>query len=195
MAKWGQQYRESCGAACLLCAAVELNVTTIPINNNYTLWRNVPMPLTPSAACEKRLYQVTSAHPHWGDPNGWGINLPSNIIVCARMLGLKAKAIAYNTYTVSQLKKLFIAEMPRLASLHALEKHGSSHSTYKPNPRQRELRILVDRDSGAMHYVMVRPDDTVMDPGNGGANLNSIQDVKTHTKMHGTGLSVFIQQP
>jgi hypothetical protein len=192
--KWRQRYRNSCGAACLLCAAKELSVAAIPVNQGYALWKNAPEPLALSEACEKRLYQVTSVHSRLGaNPQSWGINLPSNIVLCARMLGLKAKVIAYDTYTVGRLKRVFSDEMPKLAGMHALETSSSSHSTFRPNPRQRELKVLVDRRSGNMHYVMVRPDGTVMDPGMG-VDVDDIQKAKKHANMHGTGLSVFVQQ-
>ncbi len=43
-----------------------------------------------------------------------------------------------------------------------------------------------------MHYVMVRPNGSVMEP-DAGVDHGSIQAAKTAVSMHGTGLSVFIQ--
>jgi hypothetical protein len=111
------------------------------------------------------------------------------------MLGLDAQVIAYDTWTLSSLKKKFPNEMPKLQTMNALRKEGAGHSVFGPNPRQRELRVLTDRGD-RMHYVMIRPGRTVMDPApkDIGREHNSIDVAKTALKMHGTGLSVFIQR-
>ncbi len=181
MATHQQSQQYSCGAATLLCAASELGVAQIPAG---PLWAS-GCALAVNDTCELKLYQVTSPASHY--------SMPSGIVRCARGLGLKAKALAYNTWTVWGLKKSFKAEIADLKSLAALQEDRHSKSVFKPNNNQRELKILFDRDTKALHYVMVRPNGTVMEPG-AGRDYSTIAEVKTALGMHGTGLSVFVQR-
>jgi hypothetical protein len=117
--------------------------------------------------------------------------MPSGVAECARVLGLKVKVIAYRTWTVLGLKLSYKAEIHALRAMGVLEEHGSSKSVFKPNPRQRELKVLRGK-GGALHYVMVRNNGMVMDPGYG-QDL-SMAETKTLLEMHGTGVSIFLQK-
>lgn len=195
MATYQQSYPNSCGASCLLCAAFELGVPVIPQNPAYLLLAAAATPLALTQACETQLYQVTSNNPGNINPAGWGYSMPSDIVACARFLGLKAWAVAYGTWSVTGLKIGYSDELNALRALNALHEPGGSKSFYKPLGHQRELKILLGRgrhNFGGLHYVMVRPDGTVMEPG-AGANYPDIAQAKTAVSMHGTGLSVFLQ--
>jgi hypothetical protein len=203
MATCAQHYNLSCGAACLLAAALELGITTLPRIRRlpYSLWHNPPIPLVANDVnCEARIYQVTTQSIVGDLPQNWDISLPSNIVKCTRHLALQALVIAYDTFTVSMLKKRYPNEMPTLRSLNALREESAGHSAFKPNPRQRELKVLIHRalrqSNVSMHYVMVRNNGTVMDPAGGGVEYTSINEYHTAKNHyhHGTGLSVFIQR-
>ena len=190
-----QTYPNSCGAASLLCAASELGVATIPANATYPRWTGGPKPLAVTTACETDLYQVTGSATGAPSPQDWGYSMPSGVVSCARLLGLNAWALAYDTWTVKGLKFAYNDEIARLRGLNALAESSDTHSTTKPVGHQRELKILFGRERsnfGALHYVMVRPDGTVMEPGFGNDHA-SIDACKTAVSMHGTGLSVMVQ--
>lgn len=201
MATYRQTYANSCGAASLLCAAYELGVAQIPQSPVYLLLRAGATPLALSRACETQIYQVTSNNPGNINPHGWGYSMPSRIVICARMLGLQAWAVAYRTWSVRGLKIGYSDELRALRALNALAEPGgswwrSNNSSFRPVGHQRELKVLLGRgrhNFGGMHYVMVRPDGTVMEPG-AGVDHPNIQAAKIAVNMHGTGLSVFIQR-
>lgn len=201
MAVKRQQFANSCGAASLLCAAIELGVPQIPFNPTYTLWLNGPTPLASNNVCETALYQVTSNNPGNINAAGWGYSMPSNVVRCARMLGLQAWAVAYRTWTVRGLKIGYRDELDALRMINALAEpggswRGSNHSTLGLLGHQRELKVLMGRgrhNFGGLHYVMVRPDRSVMEPG-AGADYPAVDNAKTAVNMHGTGLSIFVQR-
>jgi hypothetical protein len=190
-----QRYPNSCGAASLLCAAHELGVANIPINNAYSLWIN-QTPLNADDFCETLLYQVTSNRPNdlAGSAAAWGYSMPSGIVTCARALGLQAEVHAYRTKTVWLLKKAYGAEMQTLRQMNALHEHNSTTSLYAPGFGARELKILAHHPVLCMlHYVMVRHSGTVMDPANG-VDVLDVATAKTGARMHGTGLSIFVHR-
>ena len=201
MATHQQSFNNSCGASCLLCAAYELGITQIPQNDAYLLLQAGATPLALSQACETQLYQVTSNNPGNIHPQGWGYSMPSQIVDCARMLGLQAWAVADRTWSVRGLKIGYSDELDQLRRMNALAEPGgawwkSNHSSFSPVGHQRELKVLLGRgraNFGGLHYIMVRPDGSVMEPGDG-VDHASIQAAKTAVSMHGTGLSVFVQR-
>ncbi len=198
MATYQQSYLNSCGASCLLCGAYELGINQIPQNPRYILLQAGPTPLELTQACETQIYQVTSNNPNNINPDGWSYSMPSQIVICARMLGLTAWATAYRTWSVRGLKIGYNNELNALRALNALDEPGgswwkSNRSFRNPIGDQRELRVLLERKHFGMHYVMIRPDGTVMEPG-AGVDYGSIQAAKVAIDMHGTGLSVFIQR-
>jgi hypothetical protein len=195
MAVHQQSYTNSCGAASLLCAAEELGIAVIPQNLNYVLLAAGPTNLVLNQACESQLYQVTSNNPVNVNPHAWGYSMPSQVVACARMLGLQAWAVADATWSVRALKILYSNELSALRAMNALVEPGGSRSSFRPVGHQRVLKVLLDRSRanfGGMHFVMVRPDGSVMEPG-AGEDHASIENAKTAVNMHGTGLSVFVQ--
>ncbi len=156
MATYIQGYPNSCGAACLLCGAFELGVAQIPQNANYLLLQGGPTPLALNQGCEDQLYQVTSNNPGAINPNGWGYSMPSDVVACARMLGLQAWAIAYKTWSVRGLKIGYRDEMQALRAMNALVEHGANHSTFGPIGHQRELKVLMGRGRGQLRRHALR---------------------------------------
>ncbi|MES2824670.1 MAG: hypothetical protein V4732_13780 [Pseudomonadota bacterium] len=192
-----QAHDNSCGAASLLCAALELEIELIPQDPHYSLWID-ETPLLNDDECETRIYQVTSDNP-WGDDadaNGWGYSLPSGIVRCATMLGLNARVIVYSTWSVRLLRWQYPLEITRLRNLNALEERGGSRSDLMPAQNEREIKVLVNRPGCnirdlQLHYVMVRPNNQVMEPSQGINLLNNVV-TKHRLNMHGTGISVLV---
>ncbi|HEX8613838.1 MAG TPA: hypothetical protein VF800_21390 [Telluria sp.] len=201
MAEYEQSYNNSCGAAALLCAAYELELDHIPQNGDYSLWEHDSIPLALTTACEDRLYQVTSDNPSDENPASWGYSMPSGIVKCARMLGLAARVIAEPTWTVRALKFQYPEEINKLHQIAALKEplyrcFFGNHSRIQPHGDERELRVLLSwqwATLGQMHYVMIRPDGSVMEPGEGLPFAN-VRVAKTEVQKHGTGLSVFVRR-
>lgn len=188
MAVKQQQFLNSCGAASLLCAAHELGVANIPAYEPALLWA-MQVPLALDNACEARLYQVCCNQLDGANPANWGYSMPSKVIFCAQLLGLEAWAVAHDTWTIGALKLVYGVELERLRQMGALVEIGSRRSTFAPGPNERELKVLTAW--GALHYVMVRPDGTVMEPGQG-QNHPNVTAAKNTIHMRGTGLSVFV---
>lgn len=187
-----QRYPNSCGAACLLCAAYELGLRAIPRSGGYTFWMAGPSPLAIDDASESKMYQVTSNNPRRPDPQNWGYSMPSGIVTCARMLGLQAVVVAYKTWTVRLLKIAYRPEIRRLRDLNALVEERSSRSALRPGRNTRELKVLATQPNVAgMHYVMVRPNGSVMEPATG-RDYADKGLTKGALQMHGTGLSILV---
>ncbi|MCW7552427.1 hypothetical protein NX722_07175 [Endozoicomonas gorgoniicola] len=123
--------------------------------------------------------------------------MPSQIIKCCKMLGLNAFAIARKSFSIFVLKAMFREELAKLRCSHALVEQSK-----KTLPKgilntalamhQRELKVVRHRN-GDLHYIMVRPDGTAMDPSLG-KTFPSVIDFKRTLNMHGTGLSLIIQK-
>jgi hypothetical protein len=84
-----QDFDFSCGAASLLCAAMELGVTHLPDLGSKARGQT----LQPSYTCEAALYQITSGSSTGGrmvqqDMSKLGYSYPHNIAIAARELGL-----------------------------------------------------------------------------------------------------------
>lgn len=205
MVTHAQNFQNSCGPSCLLVAALEMGVMHIPAHPNpgiYYTWVGNPRVLANDLECETILYQVTGQNGALGgNPNDWGYSMPSGIVRCARLLGMQAWVIAHRTWTVRGLKIAYRQELDVLRAMGALVSQDGSwwrtnRSTTAPVMHQFELKVLFGRtraNIGALHYVMVRPNHTVMEPGNG-IDYPNINAAKTAVQMNGTGLSVFVQR-
>ena len=137
MATHKQSQVYSCGAATLLCAAKELGISQIPAG---PLWTD-GCALEVNDACEAKLYKVTSPASHY--------SMPSGIVRCARGLGLKAKTLAYNTWTVWGLKKAYKAEIADLKSLGALEEDPHKSKGYRlTRAGKRAFSVIAERRLG-----------------------------------------------
>ena len=156
-----------------------------------------PQPLELNTTSEETLYQIISNNPSSTDPRLWDLSMPSQIIKCSKMLGLNAFAIARNSLAIFGLKAMFREELAKLRCSHALVEQskktlpkGISNTALAMH--QRKLKVLISYRDRLLHYVMVRPDGTVMDPALG-QNFPSEINFKRTTNMHGAGLSLIIQ--
>lgn len=187
-----QSWQNSCGAACLLCAAMELGINAFPGNFPVAAARGSPLLNNPF--CERFIYQnlTNGVGPN---PNTWGYSMPSGIVICARNLGLvNTYVIGYSTWSVLGVQFIYRNEMNTLNNMQVLQRNAAGHSTQTPINTERELKVLLGRGGanlGGMHYVMVRPDLTVMEPARGVNDIN-IGTTKAAINMHGTGLSIMV---
>lgn len=210
MQKKSQRWLNSCGAATLMCAAKELGISTLPANIKLGLW-DVPTRLDVDDECETRIYQMTGrkadrkmdlttlqallkTNPKADALKKWNYSLPTDIVACARHIGLKGShAVAYKTKSVAALKIGFWSEWKEIRRDKSFVRSDDDHSTITPKAGERELKVLLSHKTLALHYVMVRPDGSVMEPASG-YNIRDIKAVKNYLSLHGTGLSVFLSR-
>jgi cysteine protease IpaJ len=208
MATQHQIFPNSCAATSLLCAAEELGIKTLPSHTGYTMWVNDSTlkvnDQDEGKLCQRRIYQWTSNHPHDPPSNAynWGYSMPTDIASCADHIGLAAEILVCGTWTKEGLKFGYKAEWNRIQNHPAYQPWKGTRSSYHTlDPDQRELAIIAQWQDlvgpvkmiGAMHVIMVRPDGTVMEPGDG-MDLGSYQAAKAHCNMHGTGLSIIVRR-
>ncbi|EMV5752700.1 hypothetical protein AAC923_003643 [Yersinia enterocolitica] len=146
--------------------------------------------------CEKDIYQKITNSSINSDPNTWGISKPSDIVRVARLLGLNATVVCYKTWAVAFQRFIFPNEMKILKEMNAYKKIDASFSLYDPSYGERELKVLISRSArnfGSMHYVMCRPDSSIMDPGLG-KNREDIFNTKYDNNMHGAGVSILLSR-
>lgn len=171
MVKYQQTFTNSCGAATLLCAALELNVLTIPQSNIHPLWIGAHNIVQPNGdqQSEIMLYAVTSGAT--GAPNNnSGYSLPSRIAAAARELGLTT--IAYVPQSILGGLLLFLYGNEQIDAQNAgmLLKREAAPTLLGT---QRLLKVLRVGDASSwlpatgLHYVMQRPDLSIMDPAVG----------------------------
>jgi len=184
--QYQQTHIKSCGASSLLCAAMELGSTEIPATPQWPLWTN-EIQLTTNKTCEMAIYSVTSGG--GGLPPGpdAGYSMPSNIYEAARPLGRSAVAYVPNSLTGAALSTLYSNDVKRAKMLGMrVESSAPPH----PTDNQRLIRVLRVGDDAwykpatGLHYVMHRPDDSVMDPADG-VDYGSLKHLIDHQKSLG----------
>jgi cysteine protease IpaJ len=202
MAVIKQQWRTSCAAACLQCAASELGVLTIPKREGLTLW-DADEPLLLDKFVQKRLFQWTS-HNFQAiakSVDGWGYSMPTDVADCAAHLGLEVEIVVCSSWTATGLKFGFQDEWSRIKRHSGYRPATTTRSDRPLGHDERELRVLAEwqdlvgpvKTIGSLHYVMVRPNGSVMEPGHG-LDVVDILAAKTQCNMHGTGLSIIVRK-
>jgi tetratricopeptide (TPR) repeat protein len=152
----GQSWEYSCGASSLMMAAKHLGVTKLPPHQGHRMW-DQEIPLEVTQQCEGRIYQWTSGHPRATKAaDNWRFSMPSNIISCARHLGLEAQVIYKPGRYSVKMKLTYPLEYLKLLIKGAIVKQDN-HPKLAPN--QMAL-MIVNGD----HYVAVGADGTVKDP-------------------------------
>jgi hypothetical protein len=168
MATKTQVYTNSCGAAALLCAAVELGHTEPPSGlPNSRLGQLSELRVDDNS--EIALYQITSgattgrnATKEVGSNTGY--SYPQNVIFAARMLNLSA-AIHVVPKLITPLVKAFHQDAVGQCNASGIQINELSNLPTL-GTTQRRLRIVVPYGAG-LHYVLERPDGTFMDPATG----------------------------
>lgn len=157
----------SCGAASLMCAALELGCRTMPMKRVWgDLWTE-DVPLRCDQSSELRIFSITSGgagrlpHPQLGH------SLPSYVCEAASALGLDATAYVADNTIGTFLEFIFRSEVSRASELHV-----DFFERPPPAPRAGERLLRVTRvgpsylliPAVALHWVMERPDGSIMDP-------------------------------
>ena len=154
-----QMYPNSCGAACLLCAAKELGIT---------------MPLEINDTSETKIYAVTSDATIWPKPlrpaelNSAAYSTPDNLIFQARMLGLQGRIYIKDTLYNRALEWAPSEVLKRCeGSGIAIVREAAPTAL---NNNQRELKVVGVLKGVGLHYVLHSPDGTYINPADGCCN-------------------------
>ncbi|WP_127903848.1 hypothetical protein [Solirhodobacter olei] len=157
----------SCGAASLLCAAIELGCTTLPGRRAWgELWTET-VPLSCDQTSELRIFSVTSGSAGSIPYASLGHSLPSYICEVAAVLGLEATVFIANNPIGTLLEFVYRSEIARSAELRV-----EVVESPPPHPGAGERLLRVTRvgpsywliPAVALHWVMERPDGSIMDP-------------------------------
>ena len=186
-----QIYELSCGAACLLCAAIELDST--PVAGGDSKWDffvNEGHSLDgPRVQWQQLIYGLCKA------PGGY--SMPSGVVQTAQLLGMNASVLLAGTNTTGALKWEYPEEIKKcLGSIEATK----STKNLQLRPNERVMHCM--RFAGAnLHWVLQRADDTYMDPADGTDRTDrkamkktgqstTVLKAKVTFSYHGTGLAV-----
>lgn len=200
----------SCGAASLMCAALELGTQWIEAQPNWgPLWQQRAR-LACDGPTEMRLYAVTSGNGGGGPHPGCGYSMPSYIYETALALGLDASAFVDTSAVGTALRWFYNTELQRAQSLGMLV---HDQPPRKPTQNERLLRVVRNgpdswyKPAIALHWIMERPDGSVMEPagfsgGSGpgqGWNVQSLEILLAARKTQGvayfdTGIGIMIRQ-
>ena len=202
----GQTSALSCGAACLLSAALELQSTptaaALPPTNPLALLILSGTPLAVSNAWLTAIYQVS------GGGNA-DYSLPSGVINAARCLGLNATVIMAQTKTMGFLQKKYPHEIAA-CSANTIPVATATLGDLTLTQNQRAMHCVRIGQTPAVHWVLQRDDNSYMDPAGGPVALDIAQgggdrnDRMTLKSMgqsalgvplayHGTGLAIRLQ--
>jgi hypothetical protein len=200
MVAYRQTFPNSCGASSLLAAALELGVNNIPNDPTvHPLWvGGHAIPPQGDRQSEIMLYAVTSGSP--GAPTAAsGYSLPSKIAKAAKALGLVTIAFVPNSITGALLMFLYGSEKLDAQVEGMLLKREAAPA---PTGNQRLFRILRVGPAGkwlpatGLHYVLERPDGSIMDPAVGQNFPSLALAIQAHqadgTFYEDTGLAILI---
>ncbi len=165
-----QIYPNSCGAAALLCAAKELGVCQMPMYSGSMSAQLGVDTLELDNRCETDLYKITSGSTTYrkGETNlnKAGYSMPDNIVIAGRLLGLTMRvekdqrllAKALNSLYPKIESELMAMGCPVVPPLHPLRLNEL---------KLEALAVSVVGLPFGLHWVVLRPDGSYMDPGTG----------------------------
>lgn len=197
--QYQQTYPNSCGAASLLCAAMELGTAQLPPVQAYPLWA-FQIPLAANKTCETAIYSVTCGGGGQCPTDASAYSLPSYVHDCAVAMGRTAVGYVPNTLIGAALKTVYSADVARATGNGMVI--NSAAAPARPGANERLLRVMrVGEDVWykpgiGLHYIMVRPDGSVMDPALG-LDANSLEALKMFHKSQAaayidTGIGILI---
>jgi hypothetical protein len=196
--QYNQTYPNSCGASAFLCAILELGTTQLPANPAYPLW-TFPKPLVADRSCELAIYAVTNGSGGLPPQATDGYSLPSYIHDCAVAVGRTAVGYVPSNLVGSLLCSLYQGDVERATARGMTINRARAP---RPGQHQRLLRVMrVGEDSfykpaTGLHYIMERPDGSVMDPALG-LDANNLAALAEHHRLEGvsyidTGIGIVI---
>jgi len=168
---WQQMYDKSCGAVCLLCAALETGHTvygSIGAHKEHTLRLNFES--------EAALYYITSGAEAKGQTVTSLINIgeysmPSNIVRAAKHIGFTNATIYMQSTLPDLLLKACYAEEVKICKHMSgvkVVKGYKASSLLRSDLGVGEYKLVVVLPYGiGLHYVLHRPDGSYMDPASG----------------------------
>ncbi|MGY4640998.1 hypothetical protein [Pseudomonas sp. TE24901] len=185
-AKKKQAFDFSCGAASLLCAAVELEAT-LPGGMTATDALRTNM-------CEVELYKFTSGALTGGvvkpfDPTKAGYSYPHSVALAARTLGLNV-TIYMEGFLASALATLY----PKCEELCVKAGFPVIHGAPPPMAANRRALCVVTTFVVGLHYVMLRPGGDFMGPADGD-NHDNFKTMNTWSKVYSqTGITLVLEK-
>lgn len=186
-AKKKQAFGFSCGAASLLCAAVELDANALPGGLSATDALRTNM-------CEVELYKITSGAITGGvvkpfDPTKAGYSYPHNVALAARSLGLNV-TIYMDGFVASALSVAY----PQCEEQCIRAGFPVIHGPPPALAANRRALIVVTTFLIGLHYVMERPGGGYMDP-NDGADFTDFKAMNMLSKAYGkTGITLVLEK-
>ncbi len=183
-----QQWDNACGAACLLCAALEAGKTNYPPigleTETSTLQNN--------NTSETLLYYISSGvaaagkHVSQAD-NAAGYSMPSNLIKAAFHIGFTAATLYMrSTLSVAILKHVYDAEVRKCRTMAGVTVNDGKAPAISTLAATAYKFVVVEPMLVSLHYVLHRPDGSYMDPATG-------QDLVKMPKLYNrSGLSIVI---
>jgi cysteine protease IpaJ len=177
-----QGYPMSCGAATLVSASMELGRTE---------FQGTPLDDRFKHPCEGRVYASTSGV---SDASKAGYSYPAGIIKTAREMGLEGHVHMVPGFKTGALETFFPGAVNQVNDMGAKVDKGPEVPLHD---NQRRLRVLTTQGIG-LHYVMERPNGSVMDPATGKTykNLDTlVKDAGWSKNYSDTGLSVVLTDP
>jgi len=186
-----QDFDFSCGAASLLCAAMELGVTHLPDIGA----RSKGQALQPSYSCEAALYQITSGSITGGrtvqqDLSKLGYSYPHNIAIAARELGLTVQI-----YMSGLLASALSAVYPKCEEQCLRAGFPVIHEVAPALAVNRRALKVVTTFGIGLHYVMQRPGGGYMDPGDGN-DFPDFKQMNTWSKLYSdAGITLVLERP
>jgi hypothetical protein len=202
----GQTSALSCGAACLLCTALELQSTPtvagLAATTPLALLISSGAALAASNAWLAAIYDISGAA-------AAGYSLPSGIIAAAQYLGLNATVIMAQTNTMSFLQKQYPHEIAACRP-NTIPVAAARLGDLRLAQNQRAMHCVRIGQTTAVHWVLQRNDNSYMDPAGGPVALDIARGGDDRTDRttlkatgqpvlgvtlayHGTGLAIRLQ--
>jgi len=182
-----QTHAQSCGAACLMVAAKELGVTSLPKDINYGWGAGHDFSAGFTVAVENALYATTS---NWQ----FAYSMPAFVGKAARRMGLDVTVHMSGCCIPPLLQCLYPQAVAQCAQLNIDVEQGG----YGQLAENERALCVVGIGGGlfGLHYVLHRPDGSYMDPATN-ANYNWFiamgQGCGNMLKYLDTGISVVVR--
>ncbi|WP_018692599.1 hypothetical protein [Algicola sagamiensis] len=166
-----QTYEHSSGAVSLLCAAKELGVEKLPLLKGSQLEVIGEEELTLNQHCESIIYRITSGL-NWEEQSSEklklaGYSMPHHIVTAATLLALESEVYLASEFYDNSISYFYPDAAGRLPKY---EKSVHQYGPKELENDERQMSVLAVKLFGApagLHWVMKRPDGSLMDPGTG----------------------------
>jgi cysteine protease IpaJ len=200
--QYKQTYTNSCGAVCLMCSAKELGVDAFP---DAQPWNAAPLVMSKWTETNVFLYTGTPEKKSTGFfsakvnmpatsmvPDNFGYSMPARIVAVARSIGLLA-TVYMRPGLYSKVLSTFYSEAldhAKQSGVRIVERDMPPLSEYS-----RALKVMAVMKGLGLHYVMLRPDGSYMDPGDG-KNFDSFDSMNDSLfkSYADTGISIVCQE-